>query len=251
MGALSAVRNGPALTLTLQNPGKANALDIEMLAQIDQQVSYVEADETIRVVVLRGASAGTFSSGADVREWAPLTPQQFSHSWIEYGNTIFGRFEGLRCPTVAAIEGICFGGGLELVLCADLRVASLGALFRFPEVGIGAIPGWQGGTRLARIAGRGRALEAVLTMCTLDVNTASAWGVLNAAWPQDQFEQKLAEYVEQLIRISPRAAALSKAAIFCETTIGDFYISAAEEIKTSADSAIGIQAFYNKSTPVF
>jgi enoyl-CoA hydratase len=113
MGALQPSRQGPVLTLELANPGKANALDLEILAQLDDQVTQVQADDSVRAVVLRGSAGGTFSSGADIRQWAPMTPEQFGRDWIAHGNAIFRRFEQLRCPTVAAIEGLCFGGGLE------------------------------------------------------------------------------------------------------------------------------------------
>jgi len=251
MGFLLINRQGPVLTLELANPSKANALDLEILAQLDDQVSQIQADDSVRVVVLRGSAGGTFSSGADIRQWAPMTPEQFGRDWIAHGNAIFQRFEQLRCPTVAAIEGLCFGGGLELALCADLRVASSAARLRFPEVGIGAIPGWEGGGRLARLSGRGRALEAVLMMRVLDAETAERWGVLNAVWPVEQFESKLAEYVSVLTCISPHAAALAKAAIVGNTEPNVFYPAAGREIKASLDADIGIRAFFEKKTAHF
>lgn len=251
MGSLTALRSGALLTLTLANPGKANALDFDMLAQLDAQIDAVAADPGVRVVLLRGTPGGTFSAGADVRQWAPLTPQQFASDWIEHGNRIFDRFERLRCPTVAAIEGVCFGGGLELALCADMRVAASGATFRFPEVGLGAIPGWQGGVRLARLAGRGRALEAVLSMCTLDARRASDWGLVNAVWPAHEFDTELAILASRLASVSPHAAALAKEAVLWNAEPGEFHAAAAAEIKGSADAATGLRAFFGKTTPVF
>jgi enoyl-CoA hydratase len=120
MGQVIAQRSAHVLTLELSHPGKANALDRDMLAQLDGHVAQVNGDEGVRAVVLRGQRGGAFSSGADIRQWAPMPPDAFARDWIDYGNAIFDRFESLRCPTVAAIEGLCFGGGLELALCADL-----------------------------------------------------------------------------------------------------------------------------------
>lgn len=251
MGSLHARRDGALLTLTLDNAGKANALDFDILNELERQIGIVEHDPGVRLVLLRGTPGGIFSSGADVRQWAPMAPQQFARDWIDFGNRIFDRFERLRCPTVAAIEGACFGGGLELALCADLRVASAGASLRFPEVAIGAIPGWQGGVRLARLAGRGRALEAVLTTCTLDAARAERWGLLNAVWDGDVFEQELAAFAARLLAVSPHAAALAKEAISWNAEPGEFHAAAGAEIKASADAAIGLQAFLNKSKPVF
>lgn len=251
MGAIRQTRAGAVLTLELTNPGKANALDLDMLEQLDRHAAQVEGDETIRVVLLRGSKGSTFSSGADIRQWAPMEPECFARQWIEYGNAVFRRFERLRCPTVAAIEGLCFGGGLELALCADLRVGNTEACLRFPEVAIGAIPGWEGGARLERIAGRGRALEAVLTSRVIDALTAERWDILNAVWPRDSFERSLAELLAGLCRVSPKAAAWSKAAIVGGHDPETFYLDAARAIKASTDAAIGIQAFFDKTTATY
>jgi enoyl-CoA hydratase len=251
MGQLIAHRSAHVLTLELSNASKANALDRDMLAQLDGCVEQVNGDHSVRVVVLRGQRGGAFSSGADIRQWAPMPPEEFARDWIGWGNAIFDRFESLRCPTVAAIEGLCFGGGLELALCADLRVASSAARFRFPEVTIGAIPGWHGGPRLARLAGRGRALEAVLTAGEIDAGTAHAWGLVNRACAIESFEQELQALVDRLATVSPRAAALAKAAIVGTQDPAHFYPAAAQALKGSPDAAIGIQAFAGKTAAVF
>lgn len=246
MGTIKLARRGQVLEATLEHPGKANAIDRAMLAKLDELVERVQADSGIRVLVLRGKPGGSFSAGADVRDWAPLSPEEFGRDWIAQGNGIFRRFEQLRCPTVAAIEGACFGGGLELALCADLRLASEPARFRFPETGIGAIPGWEGGPRLARIAGRGRALEAVLTGRELDAATALQWGLVNAVHPAERFAAALAALVEQLCAVSPRAAALAKQAIVGEHESESFHARAGREIKASADAETGLRAFFDK-----
>lgn len=251
MGQVIAHRRGHVLTLELSHPGKGNALDRDLLAQLDGHVAQANGDEGVRAVVLRGQRGGVFSSGADIRQWAPMPPDAFARDWIDYGNAIFDRFESLRCPTVAAIEGLCFGGGLELALCADLRVASSAARFRFPEVTIGAIPGWRGGPRLERVVGRGRALEAVLTACEIDSGTAHAWGLVNLACAAESFEQGLQALVDRLTRVSPRAAALAKAAIVGTQDPRVFYPAAALALKASPDAEIGIQAFASKTAAVF
>jgi enoyl-CoA hydratase/carnithine racemase len=251
MGALIARRNGAVLTLQLENPRKANALDLSMLAELDAQMDRVTEDSSVRVVVLRGSKGGPFSSGADIGQWAPMPPDVFAREWIDYGNVVFRRFEALRCPTVAAIEGICFGGGLELALCADLRVAAPGARFRFPEVGIGAIPGWEGGPRLARLVGRGRALEAVLTGREIDAVLAQAWGLANLQGTGPGFDDELAALVQRLASVSPHAAALAKAAVLDDGRTPNFHAHAGAAIKASPDSEIGIRAFAARAMAVF
>jgi enoyl-CoA hydratase len=251
MGTLISHRAGPVWTLALSNPGKANALDLAMLDALDKAVTDVERDERVRVVVLRGSRGGPFSSGADIGEWGPMSPEQFGLDWIDRGNGIFRRFEQLRCPTVAAIEGICFGGGLELALCADLRIASQGARFRFPEVTIGAMPGWEGGPRLARTVGRGRALEAVLGAGEIGAEVAHGWGLVNACCAREAFEELLASTAGRLARVSPCAARQAKAAIVGDDDARTFHRSAATALKGSRDAAIGIQAFAAKAAAVF
>ncbi|MDR6860454.1 enoyl-CoA hydratase/isomerase family protein [Variovorax guangxiensis] len=251
MGQLIAQRSAHVLTLELSNAGRANALAREMLAQLDAHVAQVNGDESVRAVVLRGQRGGAFSSGADIRQWGPMPPDTFARDWIDYGNAIFDRFESLRCPTVAAIEGLCFGGGLELALCADLRVASSAARFRFPEVTIGAIPGWHGGPRLARLVGRGRALEAVLMAGEIDAGRAHAWGLVNLACAVESFERDLQALVDRLASVSPRAAALAKAAIVGAQDPAVFYPAATRALKGSSDAEIGIQAFASKTAAVF
>jgi len=251
MGEIISSRDGPVLTLQLSNPGRSNALDLAMLGQLEQHLKLVEQDLTVRAVVLRGKPGGVFSSGADIAQWAPMTPSQFSDEWIRYGNRVFARLEQLRCPTVAAIEGLCFGGGFELALAADLRVASVAARLHFPEVAIGAMPGWQGGHRLARIVGRGRALEAVLTCRQICAATALQWGALNAVWPAPVFEAGLAQFVGALTRVSPVAARWAKAAVMRDDDPFTFHAEAAHAVKASADAAIGIAAFKAKTTAIF
>lgn len=252
MGQILSRREDAVITLELSNPGKANALDLAMLAALDEQVARIGQDDTIRAVVLRGTTGGVFSSGADIREWSALDPQAFATRWIGEGNAVFRRFERLRCPTVAVIEGLCFGGGLELALCCDLRLAGTGARLRFPEVTIGAIPGWEGGDRLQRIAGRGRALEAVLLSREIDPPTALQWGIVNAVCAPQEVEARLEEWVARLCRISPRAAASAKALIVDDDKDPHAaYPAAALAVRSSPDAELGIRAFFAKTVAAF
>lgn len=252
MGQILSRRDDAVLTLELSNPGKANALDFAMLAALDEHIAQIAHDDTLRAVVLRGTAGGAFSSGADIREWSALDPQAFATEWIGEGNAVFRRFERLRCPTVAVIEGLCFGGGLELALCCDLRLAGTGARLRFPEVAIGAIPGWEGGDRLQRIAGRGRALEAVLLSREIDPSTASQWGIVNAVCAPQDIEVQLQEWTARLCAISPRAAALAKSLIVDENKDPQAaYPAAALAVRTSPDAELGIRAFFAKTAADF
>ena len=251
MGSVIFRRDGQVVTLELSNPGKANALDSAMLGDLERHVAAIEEDRSIRAVALRGRPASTFSSGADIAEWGAMSPEVFARDWIGRGNAIFRRFEGLRCPTVAVIEGLCYGGGLELALCADLRVATAGARFRFPEVAIGALPGWEGGPRLDRIVGRGRALEAVLLANEISAETAQDWGLVNVLLPATALDATMQSLFDRLCTVSPRAAALAKASVVGREDPDIFFPAAAATLKASTDSAIGIRAFAAKTSAVF
>jgi enoyl-CoA hydratase/carnithine racemase len=252
MGQILARRDGAVLTLELSNPGKANALDFAMLASLDEHIERIGKDESIRAIVLRGTQGGVFSSGADIREWSALEPQAFAQRWIGGGSDVFRRFERLRCPTIAVMEGLCFGGGLELALCCDLRLASTSARLRFPEVAIGAIPGWEGGDRLQRIAGRGRALEAVLLSREIDPMTALQWGAVNAVCAPQDIATQLQQWTARLCEISPRAAALAKALIVDDDKDPrTAYPAAALAVRSSPDAELGIRAFFAKTSAVF
>lgn len=246
MGGIHAERRGTLLVLQLRHAGRANAIDGAMLDALEAQVGAVEADPGVRLVVLRGTAGGTFSSGADIGAWGAMSPDAFARDWIGRGNRLLDRLERLRCPTVAAIEGLCLGGGLELALCCDLRVGSTEARFAFPEAGIGAVPGWKGGQRLARVAGRGRALQAVLTGQPLDAATALAWGVLNAAAPPDAFEAELSALTRRLLAVSPHAAAVAKSSMLDDDPSDDALQAAARRVRGHADAEEGLRAFREK-----
>ncbi len=130
-------RDETIVTLTLNRPDKLNAIDGAMLDALDQVLGRLEADRDCRAVILTGAGRA-FSAGADIKEWTALTPQEFGPSWGLRGHRLFDRLAALAPPVIAAINGIAFGGGLEMALCADIRIAAAEARLGLPEVTIGA-----------------------------------------------------------------------------------------------------------------
>ena len=170
-------REGPIVTLTLNRPDKLNAIDGAMLDALDQVLSELEADVQSRAVILTGAGRA-FSAGADIKEWTALAPREFGPGWGMRGHRLLERLAGLRPPVIAALNGIAFGGGLELALCADLRIAAAEARLGLPEVTIAAIPGWGGTQRLPRLIGPGRAKHMILTGQPIEAARAEAWGLV-------------------------------------------------------------------------
>ena len=134
-----------------------------MLSALDEALLAIDADPDVRVVVIKGSGAKAFSAGADVVAWSSLAPLDMWRTWTRTGHRVMERLESLRQPTIAALNGIAYGGGLELALACDLRIAADHVKLAAPEVGIATVPGWGMTTRLATIVGPARAKQMILT----------------------------------------------------------------------------------------
>jgi enoyl-CoA hydratase len=165
-------------TLTITRPKKLNALNAETLDEIDRAFAELRANDAVRAVVLTGEGEKAFVAGADIGELAEETGAT-GHLTSLRGQSVFRRIETLGKPVLAAINGFALGGGLELALACHVRLASEGAKLGLPEVTLGAIPGYGGTQRLARIVGRGRALEMILTGDPIDAADAYRIGLVN------------------------------------------------------------------------
>jgi enoyl-CoA hydratase len=204
-----AQRDGSILTLTLNRPDKLNAIDGAMLEALGAALGEIERDREIRAVILTGAGRA-FSAGADIKEWTALTPLEFGRSWGLRGHALFDRLAALPPPVIAAINGIAFGGGLELALCADIRIASTEARFGLPEVTIAALPGWGGTQRLPRLIGPGRAKHMILTGQPIDAAQAEAWGLVSEIVAGDALLARARELAAQIAANAPLAVQASK-----------------------------------------
>ena len=204
-----AERDGAIVTLTLNRPDKLNAIDGAMLDALDEALGEIEGDREIRAVILTGAGRA-FSAGADIKEWTALTPLEFGRSWGLRGHALFDRLAALAPPVIAAINGIAFGGGLELALCADVRIASEQARLGLPEVTIAALPGWGGTQRLPRLIGPGRAKHMILTGQPIDAAKAEAWGLISEAVAGDALLARARELAAQIAANAPLAVQAAK-----------------------------------------
>ena len=202
-------RDGTILTLTLNRPDKLNAIDGAMLDALDDVLGEIERDREIRAVILTGAGRA-FSAGADIKEWTALTPLEFGRSWGLRGHALFDRLAALSPPVIAAINGIAFGGGLELALCADVRLASEQARLGLPEVTIAALPGWGGTQRLPRLIGPGQAKHMILTGQPLDAAKAEAWGLVSEVVAADALMARARELAAQIAANAPIAVQAAK-----------------------------------------
>ena len=243
-----AVANGVA-TITLNRPEKLNAIDPAMLARLDAFVAVLDPDPAVRVVVLAAAGERAFSVGADVNAWAALAPLDMWRAWVREGNRVVRRLAALRQPTIAAVNGLAFGGGLELALAADIRVAAAAAQFAMPETTIGTLPGWGGTRRLPALVGPARAKQMVFGGARVDAATAERWGLVNEAVPGEALGARVAALAAEIAANAPVAVQLAKAAI-------DGRDDALEAVAGAlaagtADGREGIASFREKRPPTF
>jgi enoyl-CoA hydratase len=202
-------RDGTTLTLTLNRPDKLNAIDGAMLDALGEALAAIERDRTVRAVILTGAGRA-FSAGADIKEWTALVPREFSRSWGLRGHALFDRLAALPPPVIAALNGIAFGGGLELALCADIRIASQEARLGLPEVTIAALPGWGGTQRLPRLIGAGRAKHMILTGQPIEAAKAEAWGLVSEVVAPDALFARARELAAQIAANAPLSVQAAK-----------------------------------------
>ena len=239
--------------MVLNRPEKGNALTADMLGRLDAIARSAAQRQDLRVVVLRGAGDRFFCTGGDIAEWGAMTPSEMARDWILPGIDVFGRIARLPQVVVAAVNGHALGGGLELALAADLRVAIARAKLGTPEVGLGIIPGWIGTRRLAEIAGVSRARHLTLLGTPITAAQALEWGLVTAvAETPEDFEAQVTAWRERLCANAPVAMGLVKGIL--ETMHADLrqhHASAVAQAAATEDCREGVQAFLEKRTPVF
>ena len=170
--------------ITLNRSDALNALNLELLAELDSLLEEIRKDEKIRVVVITGAGRA-FSVGADLREAEKLDEANVG-KFIQTGQKLFDKIENFDKPVVASINGFTLGGGLELALACDMRIASEDARLGNPEVAVGLIPAWGGNVRLVKVIGKGRASEMILTGGQISAKEAERIGLVNKVVPADE-----------------------------------------------------------------
>jgi enoyl-CoA hydratase len=203
-------RAGPVTTITLDRPEKLNAITLAMLSALDAALVAIDADTDTRVVVITGAGPKAFSAGADVVAWSSLAPLDMWRTWTRLGHQVMERLESLRQPTIAALNGIAYGGGLELALACDLRLAADHVTLRAPEVGIATVPGWGMTTRLATVAGPARAKQMILTGMPIDAVRAEAWGIISEVVPAADLEAATDRLATGIASQAPVAVQVAK-----------------------------------------
>jgi enoyl-CoA hydratase len=235
--------------LTLDRAAKLNALGPEMLAELERHIATIDRDNDVRVVILTGAGERAFCVGADVNAWSALEPLDMWRRWIREGHRVLRRLAHLRQPSIAAINGFAFGGGLELALAADIRIAAETASFAMPETKIGTLPGWAGTSRLPEAIGVARAKQMIFSGARIDAFTAERWGLVNEAVPGDGLMSRARELALEIAANAPVSVQLAKAAIDGDAAALEALAGALAA--STEDCREGIASFREKRAPRF
>jgi methylglutaconyl-CoA hydratase len=198
--------------VTLNRPEAANALSVQMLRDFKEALSRLKADSEVRVVILTAAGEKAFCAGADLKERRRMTDAEAKQTVRLIGESI-NEVEELPQPVIAALNGVAFGGGLELALACDLRIGALEAKVGLTETSLAIIPGAGGTQRLPRLIGLGKAKELIYTAKRLSAEEAAAIGILEYAVPRDGLLEKALEIAGQMAKNGPLALVQAKKAI--------------------------------------
>ena len=178
-------KKGNIAVATINRPKALNALNSAVVADLDEMIGQIMADEEIRALVITGSGEKAFVAGADIGEMSTLTKAE-GEAFGKLGNDVFRRLEKLPIPTIAAVNGFALGGGCELSMSCDIRICADTAVFGQPETGLGITPGFGGTQRLARLVGPGMAKQLIYTAKNIKADEALRIGLVNAVYPAEE-----------------------------------------------------------------
>lgn len=249
------LQDGVAI-LTLDNP-PLNVVFKGLTVALGQALDALAAEASVRAVVLTGAGSRAFCAGSDIAEFqALMQPGLIGPEKLQLQHQVFAQLDDFPKPTIAAINGLAFGGGLEIAVCCDLIVAEVSARLALPEIKLGVFPGSGGPVRVTRRIGEGRAKELMFLGDPIDAATALAWGLVNRVVPDGAGLSEALTLAATLAKRPPLALALCKKAIDLSFDRSeDEAIAAAlplsEQAFTSTEAREGVRAFLAKEAPQF
>lgn len=208
---LHEIKEGVAL-VTVNRPQSLNALNSQVLAELECALHEIEQNPGVQVVVITGAGDKAFVAGADIKEMAAMTAYQ-GHRFSLQGQRLMLFIEKMKKPVIAAVNGYALGGGLELALACDIIYASENARLGFPEVTLGIIPGFGGTQNLARLIGPNRAKELVLSGRVIPAQKALAWGIVNEVCPRQELADKAMGLAREIAKNGSLSVAYAKDAL--------------------------------------
>ena len=211
MGFVGYEQEGYVGIITINRPKALNALNSEVLKDLEAVIDAVDLDAT-RALILTGAGEKSFVAGADIGEMSTLTKAE-GEAFGKIGNDVFRKIETLPIPVIAAVNGFALGGGCEISMSCDIRICSDNAVFGQPEVGLGITPGFGGTQRLARIVGVGKAKEMIYTAFNIKADEAYRIGLVNAVYTQEELMPKAKKLAARIAQNAPIAVRNCKKAI--------------------------------------
>jgi enoyl-CoA hydratase len=240
-------------TLTIDRPAVKNALNLETVNECHNALDSLAGDDAVGVLIITGAGESSFVSGADIND---IRARTRADGLAAINSSLFAKVERFPKPVIAAINGYALGGGCELALACDIRVAADTAKFGQPELGLGIIPGAGATQRLPRIVGLGWAKHLVLTGDTIDAKQALEIGLVTAIMPASQLQVRARELAKRILRQGPLAARLAKLALNASARVdldsGLLIETLAQAIcYDSSDKQEGTAAFLEKRKPRF
>jgi enoyl-CoA hydratase len=240
-------------TLTIDRPAVKNALNLETVQECHAALAGLAANADVGVLIVTGAGESSFVSGADIND---IRARGLHDGLAAINSSLFAALEKFPRPTIAAINGFALGGGCELALACDIRVAADTAKFGQPELGLGIIPGAGATQRLPRIVGMGWAKHLILTGEIIDAKQALEIGLVTAVMPASQLQVRVRELGKKILRQGPLAARLAKVALNASSRVdldsGLLIETLAQAIcYNSEDKQEGTAAFLEKRKPKF
>lgn len=241
--------------ITINRPKALNALNKDVFDELSPLLDEIASDSTIRVVIITGSGDKSFIAGADIAYMLPMSSPQ-GKEWGEIGRGAFNQIEQLPQPVIAAINGFALGGGCELAMACDIRIASEKAKFGQPEVSLGIIPGFAGSQRLPRLVGKGKAKELLFTADIIDAHEANRIGLVNKVVAPEDLMNTAMGMAKKIMKHGPYAVQLCKESVNVGIEVnletGSQYEGTLFGITcATADKQEGMSAFLEKRKPSF
>lgn len=243
--------------ITLNRPTKLNAIDPTLVKEMNEQLDLIEKDDNIRAVIIRSASEKAFSVGADLTAAAQLAQDlEKGREFLAAGQALFRRIESFPKPIIAEINALTLGGGLEMAMACDIRIASKEAKLGNPEVKLGLLPAWGGTQRMPKLVGLGKAKELILTGKDIPAEEAYQIGLVNKVVAPDELHSEALFIAQQIADNAPIAVALSKGTLNMALSVpiekgNEAELDACIKCFQTEDIAIGISAVFSKSKAKF
>lgn len=249
-------REGPTAILSINRPDKRNALNMATRLEISEVLDLVARDEGIAVLVVTGVGDKAFIAGSDLTELSKMSPVQVHDFAGTYGQRLYTRFEDLDIPVIAMVNGHCLGGGLEVAMACDIRIASENATFGQPELLLGIIPGSGATQRLPRLVGPGIARYMIFTGEAVNAAEALRLGLANKVVPAGELRAAVMETAKRIASKGRVSLKMAKRSLLMSQEIGVSAGLAFESLAqaacfSSSDKEEGMAAFFEKRKPVF